>query len=298
MGDEQALLALAEAEMRRVFGYSSFRPGQRQVIGTVLEKKSVLVIRPTEGGKSLCFQIPALLLPGITLVVSPLISSMKDQVDDRTLSGYSATFINSLLEQNLVRERLNGLYRGQDKLFFVAPKRFANPKVLDLIRQLEISLLTIDEAHCTSRWGHDFRPSCTRLGRVREHLGNVQTIATTATTTRRVQKDILAQFRLRDCQVFATGFDRPLNAGYLEESGERYPVMKVTPEGWCMLRSEILTGLSVAQRVRELEAGRFDIELFEKQWRLRSFLAKKYDVALLYHFPGQYAAQDGCHAIP
>ncbi|MFQ5632381.1 MAG: RecQ family ATP-dependent DNA helicase [bacterium] len=209
MASSENLLKQAENHLQKIFGFTAFRPGQREILEAVLDGKDALVIMPTGGGKSLCFQLPALIKPGITLVVSPLISLMKDQVDSLQMSGYPATFINSSLPANEQYARLEGMQSGKYKLVYVAPERFASAQFMDRIRDMEISLLAVDEAHCISQWGHDFRPSYTKLARVREQLGNVQTIALTATATAYVQKDIIRQLRIPEHQKFIAGFDRP-----------------------------------------------------------------------------------------
>src|SRR5690606_18981983 len=147
-------------------------------------------------GKSLCYQVPALLLPGVTLVVSPLISLMKDQVDTLEEIGLPATFINSTLSGAEMAARLEGVERGDLKLVYVAPERFDSPAFLDRISRLRVSLLAVDEAHCVSQWGHDFRPSYLRVGAVRRHLGDQPVAALTATATEEVRRDIQKQLEL------------------------------------------------------------------------------------------------------
>lgn len=209
MPDASARMQRAEQELKRVFGFSGFRPGQKDILQAVFVGENVLVIMPTGGGKSLCYQLPGLVLPGITLVVSPLIALMKDQVDSLQAIGFPATFINSSLSLQEMCARLEGIERGQYKLVYVAPERFQSPHFGDRLRRLQLSLLAVDEAHCISQWGHDFRPSYSRLGRLREKLDNIQTIALTATATRRVQEDIVQQLHLQQPRRFITGFRRP-----------------------------------------------------------------------------------------
>jgi ATP-dependent DNA helicase RecQ len=209
MATAEDLLKQAEDHLQKIFGFSAFRPGQREILEAVLNGKDALVIMPTGGGKSLCFQLPSLLKPGVTLVVSPLISLMKDQVDSLQMSGFPATFINSSLSANEHYARLEGMQSGQFKLVYVAPERFASANFMDRLRAINISLLAVDEAHCISQWGHDFRPAYTKLAQVREQLGSVQTIALTATATTYVQKDIVKQLRLQKHEKFIAGFDRP-----------------------------------------------------------------------------------------
>jgi ATP-dependent DNA helicase RecQ len=202
------VLAQAREVLRSRFGYASFRPGQERAVSSVLAGRDTLVVLPTGGGKSLCFQIPALLLPGLTVVVSPLISLMKDQVDALTGRGLPAAFINSTLTAAEVTDRLGRAQRGELKLLYVAPERFDTGTAAERLRTYGVSLLAVDEAHCISEWGHDFRPSYLRVGRVREALGSPPTVALTATATPEVRRDIVRQLRLTSPTMVITGFDR------------------------------------------------------------------------------------------
>ena len=175
---------------------------------SVLGGRDTLVVLPTGGGKSLCFQIPALLFPGLTVVVSPLISLMKDQVDALLARNLPATFINSTLSRSHIAQRLAQAQRGDVKLLYVAPERFDFGNAAVRLRDSGVSLLAVDEAHCISEWGHDFRPSYQRLGALRAALGAPPVIALTATATAAVRKDIAAQLELRDPEIVVTGFDR------------------------------------------------------------------------------------------
>lgn len=190
------------------FGLSGFRRGQREVIEHVLSGRDCLCVMPTGGGKSLCYQLPSIIRPGLTIVVSPLIALMKDQVDTLVKRGVRATLINSSLSLQEQNERLDQVTSGYFRMLYVAPERLRNSKFLDSIRATPIQLLAIDEAHCISEWGHDFRPDYQRLGRFREALGNVQTIALTATATPRVREDILNSLKLQTAKTFITGFAR------------------------------------------------------------------------------------------
>ena len=198
----------ARAALQTHFGYPDFRPGQARAVSAVLEGRDTLVILPTGGGKSICYQIPALLLPGLTVVVSPLISLMKDQVDALTARGLPAAFVNSTLSSGEVSDRLARAQRGELKLLYVAPERFDFANTAERIAKMGVSLLALDEAHCISEWGHDFRPSYLRMAQVRERLGNPPVVALTATATPEVRKDIARQLRLRDPETVITGFDR------------------------------------------------------------------------------------------
>ena len=191
------------------FGLSSFRSGQREVIETVISGRDALCVMPTGGGKSLCYQLPALVLPGVTLVVSPLIALMKDQEDQLLQLGIRATALHSGIELSEQHARLEAIAGGEFDLVYVAPERFRSGRFTSLISDLHIPLLAVDEAHCISEWGHDFRPDYARLGWFRQQMGMPTTIALTATATDVVRRDIVDQLRLREAAVFIRGFDRP-----------------------------------------------------------------------------------------
>lgn len=191
------------------FGLASFRPGQEDVIRAVLDGQDCLCIMPTGGGKSLCFQLPGIMRPGVVLVISPLIALMKDQVDSLQRQGLRATCINSSLDMSEQRQRLADMAAGQFDLVYIAPERLRSAKFLETLKHVPVQLLAIDEAHCISEWGHDFRPDYTRIGRFRETIGWPQTIALTATATADVRRDVIEQLQLRSPSVFITGFARP-----------------------------------------------------------------------------------------
>lgn len=198
----------AREVLHRYWGYPDFRPGQDQAIRNVLSGGDSLTVMPTGGGKSLCYQVPALLLPGLTMVVSPLISLMKDQVDALEKAGVPATFLNSTLGGAEMQARLDAAERGEYRLVYVAPERFEGEGFQRRLSRLDVSLLAVDEAHCISEWGHDFRPAYTRLGKARERMGNPPVAALTATATPEVREDIVRQLSLQDPAVLVTGFDR------------------------------------------------------------------------------------------
>jgi ATP-dependent DNA helicase RecQ len=191
------------------FGLSSFRPGQRDVIEAVVEGHDCLCIMPTGGGKSLCYQLPSVARDGTTLVISPLIALMKDQVDALLALGLNATYINSSLSASEQWDRVQQMASGAYDLVYVAPERLRNGRFLEAVRAMKLQLLAVDEAHCISEWGHDFRPDYARLGRFRERLGNPQTIALTATATPTVRTDVVKLLGLAEPKTFITGFARP-----------------------------------------------------------------------------------------
>ena len=190
------------------FGLESFRPGQRQVIDAIVSGRDTLCIMPTGGGKSLCFQLPTIARSGMTIVISPLIALMKDQVDSLNEINIPATFINSSLSPSEQMDRLGNMAAGQYKLVYIAPERLRSNAFMRAISKIEIQMLAIDEAHCISQWGHDFRPDYARLGRFRERIGNPQTVAMTATATSLVQDDIAKILNLKEPATFVTGFAR------------------------------------------------------------------------------------------
>jgi ATP-dependent DNA helicase RecQ len=195
--------------LKQFFGFDSFRPLQEEIIRDALSGRDVLALLPTGGGKSLCFQLPALARDGLTVVVSPLISLMKDQVDALQASGVPATFLNSSLKADEARTRLRGLHAGEFRLLYVAPERMMLSGFLSDLRQWNLNLLAIDEAHCISEWGHDFRPEYRRLVELRKHFPDVPLMALTATATERVRLDIVKQLHLRDPKLYVASFNRP-----------------------------------------------------------------------------------------
>ena len=198
----------ARAVLREHFGFPDFRPPQIRAIQAVLSGNDALIVLPTGGGKSLCYQVPALMRGGLTIVISPLISLMKDQVEALERRGIAAAFINSTLSTSEVSNRMAQAHDGSLRLLYLAPERMDAGRTLQKIADIGVSLLAVDEAHCISEWGHDFRPSYRRIGAIRERLGHPQTVALTATATPDVRDDIVRQLALSEANVVVGGFDR------------------------------------------------------------------------------------------
>jgi len=191
------------------FGYSTFKPYQQDIVEAALAGRDVLALLPTGGGKSLCFQLPAVLGQGLTLVISPLIALMKDQVDALQANGVEATFLNSSLDSEDARQRFRGLWRNQYRLLYVAPERLFQPSFLQSLSEWGVTRVAVDEAHCISEWGHDFRPEYRRLADLRGRFPAIPFMALTATATERVRRDIVSQLHLRDPFICVGSFNRP-----------------------------------------------------------------------------------------
>ena len=205
-------MSLVEVLTQR-FGHAAFRPGQEAVCRHVADGGDALVVMPTGAGKSLCYQLPALARGGLTVVVSPLIALMKDQVDGLMASGVRATYLNSTLDRATYADRVRGLRAGEYELLYVAPERFS-PGFLTMLGGFDVRLLAVDEAHCVSQWGHDFRPDYLRLGEVRAALTDrsarpLPLVALTATATSEVRRDIMRSLGIEEGACFVQGFDRP-----------------------------------------------------------------------------------------
>src|SRR3984957_14707038 len=219
-------LSAARNELRKTFGFAEFRPGQADIVAAILDGRDVLAVMPTGSGKSLCYQLPALIRDGLTIVVSPLIALMRNQVAQLRGYGVAAAALNSSNDAGENREVLDDIARGDLRLVYVAPERLVRSDTLDLLKRSKVALLAVDEGHCISQWGHDFRPEYAGLGAVQSKLGGVQTVAFTATADAATRADILARLFNRPPAVFVHGFDRPnLRLAMAAKAGGRKQVL-------------------------------------------------------------------------
>lgn len=207
---------LLKENLKKYFGYETFRAGQEEIITNILDGNDVLGVLPTGGGKSICYQLPAMIMEGITLVISPLISLMKDQVDALNENGISSAYINSTLNKDEYKKTLSDISRGNIKLLYISPERLENDFFIDFIKGLNINFVAVDEAHCISQWGHDFRPAYKIIPSIYEVLGDIPVAAFTATATKEVRDDIIKNLELNTPFVKVTGFDRE-NLTYIVE---------------------------------------------------------------------------------
>lgn len=272
------------------FGFREFLSGQEAVVSSLLSGKDCLAVMPTGGGKSLCYQLPAMVMEGVTIVVSPLIALMKDQVDGLQRKGVPATMINSTLSGPEQSDRLRDLAEGRFKLVYVAPERFRSSQFISALKKVPVSLFAVDEAHCLSQWGHDFRPDYLRLSEAVEALDYPQTAAFTATATPEVRKDILEVLKLRDPLVSISGFERPnlsLRVRHCDGHREKYDALadliqsQRTGIVYCSTRKrveEVSTTLS--SRGIKLVAYHGGMEDSDREWAQNVFLDRSYDVVV------------------
>ena len=209
MNDETRLSSKAEQTLKQVFGYDSFRPQQKQIVEQICKGEDALVLMPTGGGKSLCYQIPSLVREGVGIIISPLIALMQDQVDTLQQLGVSAAYLNSALRPAQVQQVIQQLHAGELQLLYIAPERLMMPQTLAMLSQINIALFAIDEAHCVSQWGHDFRPEYIQLSVLHERFPHIPRIALTATADKATRQEIIERLSLQHATLFNSGFDRP-----------------------------------------------------------------------------------------
>jgi ATP-dependent DNA helicase RecQ len=262
-------LATARATLTQYFGYADFRPGQTEAIRQVLSRRDVLVVLPTGGGKSLCYQVPALVQGGLTVVLSPLISLMQDQVDALTRREIPATYLNSTLSPNEVNARWARVERGEIRLLYLAPERFEGGRTADRLARAGVRLLAVDEAHCISEWGHDFRPSYRRVSTIRDAIGGPPTLALTATATPEVRQDVVAQLRLRNAAVIVAGFDR-VNLTYRVRPA---PDQAAKDEGVATALRAMTSGVAVVYASTRREVERVAHALRRKKVKAQAYHA-------------------------
>jgi ATP-dependent DNA helicase RecQ len=202
-------LDAAQKLLRSVFGFSSFRDGQAEIIAAILAGRDVFAVMPTGSGKSLCYQLPALLRDGLTIVVSPLIALMRNQVAQLRSYGIAAAALNSANDLSENRDIAGQIARGELRLAYIAPERLAKPEILGMLRSAKPAMIAVDEAHCISQWGHDFRPDYMNIATLRDRLGIAQTVAFTATADEATRDDVVSRLFAAPPELFVHGFDRP-----------------------------------------------------------------------------------------
>ena len=208
--DLEIFYFMLKQNLKKYFNFSDFRPGQEEIVQKILEGRDVVALMPTGGGKSLCYQLPAIMSDGISVIISPLIALMKDQVDSLNTRGIPATFINSALNSSEISQRMRDISEGKIKILYIAPERFGSFQFRDFIRDLDVDLFAVDEAHCVSEWGHDFRPDYLAIAKYIKILKKRPVVAAfTATATPEVKEDIIKRLELENPEVFIRGFDRP-----------------------------------------------------------------------------------------
>lgn len=290
MSDTPDTAALLQQTLQQYFGFDALRPGQDEIVEAIMDGRDALAIMPTGGGKSLCYQLPALCREGVTIVVSPLIALMKDQVDALQARGIPAAAINSSLGADEYRQVMNALRYGELKIVYVAPERFGQEGFMNTLRGLTVSLLAIDEAHCLSQWGHDFRPDYLRLGRVREQLGFPQTVALTATATAPVREDILTTLQLREPAVIISGFGRDnldFRITHCENRAAKYERIRKVAARWHQGIIYCSTRKSVMQVYEELSKYHLNAVAYhagmtdeEREFSQNAFISKRADVVV------------------
>ncbi|MEM7697336.1 MAG: RecQ family ATP-dependent DNA helicase [Verrucomicrobiota bacterium] len=287
---ERAITHDPREALERYFGFSDFLAGQTEVVSALLSGRDSLVVMPTGGGKSLCYQLPALVMNGVTLVISPLIALMKDQVDGLVSKGIPATMVNSTLSASEQSARLREVAAGKHKLVYVAPERFRSTSFIRALDDVSIALFAVDEAHCLSQWGHDFRPDYLRLSEAVATLGHPQTAAFTATATPEVRDDILDVLKLRDPFVSISGFERPnlsLAVRHCDGPREKYERIEEliqehhTGIVYCATRKRVEeVSASLASSKVKLVAYHGGMEERDRSWAQEVFLRREYDVVV------------------
>ena len=234
--------------LQQIFGYPSFRGPQETIIQTIVEGNDALVLMPTGGGKSLCYQIPALVKPGCGVVISPLIALMQDQVNAMRELGVRASFLNSTLDATTAAEVERALIEGELDLLYIAPERLTQSRTLDLLKRCEIALFAIDEAHCVSQWGHDFRADYLQLSLLHEHFPAAPRIALTATADEQTRLEIAARLQLEDAARFVVGFDRPNIRYHIGLKHNARQQLLATERAWLQNRATLFVALGGGTR--------------------------------------------------